>query len=242
MSKIECRVLPIDQWVKERMEQLTRIDNRINKNLEKYRKRKSSSLDRSGGSESRSDRGSRESGEGRDALEIRESTEYEYDEIADDWRKLWDTITGEIPIYMQKTSSSKAMNKITTIQQQAKRVAMKIESRLELSDLEDYRYKQNLKKWEGTTKASLIRVPRLSADPEKGPEYEEIQAEEEKVQRSLIVEDLNSIGRDSLNQLDKAVSENEKLVGEYEVEKQAERRWLKVLLALIAVFIVFDQF
>jgi hypothetical protein len=53
MSKIDSHALPIDQWVKERMEQLTRIDSRINHNLEKYRKRKSTSSDGSGGRESR---------------------------------------------------------------------------------------------------------------------------------------------------------------------------------------------
>jgi hypothetical protein len=42
---IDCEPLQIDQWVKVRMEQLSRIDNRINANLEKYRKRKSNSLD-----------------------------------------------------------------------------------------------------------------------------------------------------------------------------------------------------
>jgi ribosomal protein L22 len=109
---------------------------------------------------------------------IRESKEYENDEIADDWRKLWDTITREVPVYMQKTNSSKVMNKITTVQQQAKRVAKKIESCLEQADLEDYRYKQGLKKWENNVKASVIRMPHPPKQEKQ--EYEEIEAEEEK--------------------------------------------------------------
>lgn len=110
MSKIECSPLHIDQWVKVRMEQLTRIDSRINKNLEKYRLRKSNSIDCS--------ESSREIKEDRSSVE-RESVEFEYDEIADDWRKLRDTITNEIPNYIHKNSKPKTINKVNTVRQEA---------------------------------------------------------------------------------------------------------------------------
>jgi hypothetical protein len=101
------------------------------------------------------------------------------------------------------------MNKINTVKQEAERVSKKIEARLEQADLDDYRYKQGLKKWENNTKVSKLRVPSQVAEPV----YEEIKPEEGT--GSLILEDINSIGRDHLKKLEKQVSENEMLVGEY---------------------------
>lgn len=41
MSSIKEEAIPISQWVKERLEQLARIDGRLESNIQKYRLRKS---------------------------------------------------------------------------------------------------------------------------------------------------------------------------------------------------------
>lgn len=46
-----------------------------------------------------------------------------------------------------------------TVRHQADRVTQKIESQIEDVDLRNYRYKQNLKKWESDPKISIVRLP-----------------------------------------------------------------------------------
>ena len=87
----------------------------------------------------------------------RESGERQYDELANDWRKLRDTVEKEVPEYMGKHTEKKAMTRITNISEVATRIRIKIEARLEDDDLAEYRYKQNSKKWESKTATSALR-------------------------------------------------------------------------------------
>ena len=77
--------------------------------------------------------------------------------MANDWRKLQDTIEKEVPEYMGKHTGEKAIPKIQNISDVAKRIRNKIDARLKDDDLAEYRYKQNSKKWESKTATSALR-------------------------------------------------------------------------------------
>jgi hypothetical protein len=51
------------------------------------------------------------------------------------------------------------MKKITIVKNEADRITNKIEDNIEKEDLNNYRFKQGLGKWEANTKVSQLRVP-----------------------------------------------------------------------------------
>ena len=98
--------------LQDKIDQLKRIDKRIEDNYRIYFKRKS---------------GSSEEEEG-------EEEEQEYDEITNDWRKLNENILGDIPAYMNMAKSEAELSKINTLRRETQRIKDKIERKIDKED------------------------------------------------------------------------------------------------------------
>ena len=99
--------------LQDKIDQLKRIDKRIEDNYRIYFKRKS---------------GSSEEEEGE------EGEEGEYDEITNDWRKLNENILGDIPAYMNMAKSEAELSKINTLRRETQRIKDKIERKIDKED------------------------------------------------------------------------------------------------------------